>query len=94
MTMRPKITALGCAGVLVLSACTQMTPSDQSALAGGLTGAAFGAVTAKMLEADDNWVIAGALAGAAVGTLVAQNAATQECAYARGDGTYVIRPCP
>ena len=61
---------------------------------GGLIGAALGVVTAKALDADDDWKIIGGLAGAAAGVLVARNAARDECAYSRGDGTYVIRPCP
>lgn len=88
-----KLLVLGSAAFLALAACQATTPQERM-VAGGLTGAALGALTAKALENDDDWVIIGALAGAAVGTLVAQNAATRECAYARGDGTYYVRPCP
>jgi len=76
-----------------LAACEGMTRQER-VVAGGLTGAALGALTAKALENDTDWVIVGALAGAAIGTLVAQNNATNDCAYARGDGTYYVRPCP
>lgn len=81
------------AALAILSACEGMTRQERM-VTGGLTGAALGALTAKALENDRDWIIIGALAGAAVGTLVAQNSATNECAYARGDGTYSVRPCP
>lgn len=84
---------LATAAILALGACEGMTRQEQMVV-GGLTGAALGGLTAKALENDDDWVIIGALAGAAVGTLVAQNNATKDCAYARGDGTYYVRPCP
>lgn len=79
--------------ILGLTACEDMT-REETMVVGGLTGAALGVVTAKALDADDDWKIIGGLAGAAAGVLVARNAARDECAYSRGDGTYVIRPCP
>jgi hypothetical protein len=47
-----------------------------------------------MFDANNDWRLIAALGGAAIGTIVAQNDATQECAYARGDGTYLVAPCP
>jgi hypothetical protein len=85
------VTAL--CSVLILTACEDMT-REETMVVGGLTGAALGVVTAKALDADNDWKIIGGLAGAAAGVLVARNAARDECAYSRGDGTYVIRPCP
>ncbi|MGO4910153.1 glycine zipper 2TM domain-containing protein [Pseudorhodobacter sp. W20_MBD10_FR17] len=80
-------------GSLALTAC-DMTQRDQSQLGGALAGAAVGVVTATLFDADKDWVIIAALAGAAVGTMVAQNNQTNQCAYAVGDGTYRILPCP
>ncbi|MCL4188344.1 MAG: hypothetical protein KJZ85_12115 [Rhodobacteraceae bacterium] len=54
---------------------------------GGLAGATVGVLTATALQADRNWTLVAALAGVSTGTLVARNAATGECAYARGDAT-------
>ncbi len=84
---------LAVAAILALGACEGMTRQERM-VTGGLTGAALGGLTAKALENDSDWVIIGALAGAAIGTMVAQNNATNDCAYARGDGTYYVRPCP
>lgn len=78
--------------LLGAAACGPMTP-QQRTVAGGLGGATAGIVTARVLDANPNWTIAAGLAGAAVGTMVAQNQQTNECAYARGDGTYRIAPC-
>ena len=47
-----------------------------------------GALTAKAFDADPEWIVIGALAGAAAGTLIARNASTKQCAYAKGDRTY------
>ena len=47
-----------------------------------------------MLEADNDWTVIAGLTGAAAGALVARNQQTQQCAYARGDGTYNVAPCP
>ncbi|NNK77820.1 MAG: glycine zipper 2TM domain-containing protein [Litoreibacter sp.] len=86
------VAAVGLA-VLTVVGCENMTEQEQ-VIFGGLAGAAVGGLTAKALDADDDWIIISALAGAAVGTMVARNQATQECAYARGDGTYRVGPCP
>jgi hypothetical protein len=51
-------------------------------------------VTADLFDANSNWRLIAALTGAAVGTVVAQNDATQQCAYAQGDGTYILAACP
>jgi hypothetical protein len=78
---------------LTLGACENLTREERTVV--GLTaGAAAGLITADILDADDDWRVIAALAGAAAGTLVAQNEATGNCAYARGDGTYFLAPCP
>lgn len=91
--MTGHLRAIALVSFATLAACVGAT-EDERAMTGALTGAALGALTAKALENDSDWVIIGALAGAAVGTLVARNQATRECAYAQGDGTYYVRPCP
>ena len=78
---------------LVLPACQGMSPESRTA-AGLAGGAAAGLIPADALRADDDWRIISALAGAAAGVLVAENMVTGECAYARGDGTYYVAPCP
>ncbi|WP_413717461.1 glycine zipper 2TM domain-containing protein [Silicimonas sp. MF1-12-2] len=80
-------------GVFLLSACQGMSPESRT-VAGVAGGAAAGLILAEALHADDDWRIISALAGAAAGVLVAENMATGECAYARGDGTYYVAPCP
>jgi hypothetical protein len=84
---------VGLVSIVALSACEGLT-TEQRTIVGLTGGAAAGLITAEALDADDNWRIIAALTGAAVGTLVAQNNVTQDCAYARGDGTYFIAPCP
>ena len=74
-----------------LAACTETVSDNQ--VAGALIGGTLGAVTANALGADQSWIIVGALAGAAAGSLIARNAETGECAYARGDGTYYRAAC-
>ncbi|MDM7930916.1 glucose-6-phosphate isomerase [Tabrizicola sp.] len=81
------------ASALGLAGCDTMTP-DQQVVAGGLTGAAAGILTADLLDANKEWTIVAALAGAAVGSMVARNNVTDECAYKLSDGTYRIAPCP
>ncbi|MHA6261684.1 glycine zipper 2TM domain-containing protein [Arenibacterium sp. CAU 1754] len=76
-----------------LAACENLT-TEQRTVVGVAGGAAAGLIAADALDADRDWKIIAALAGAAAGTLVAQNTATQQCAYARGDGTYYQAPCP
>lgn len=76
---------------LALSACT-MSANERTVL-GGLGGAGAGLLTANMLQANSNWTMLAVLGGAAAGALVARNTATNECAYARGDGTYHVRRC-
>lgn len=78
--------------LLALSACDTLT-SEQRTVVGVTAGAAAGLITAEALDADDDWRLIAALAGAAAGTIVAQNNATGDCAYSRGDGTYIIAPC-
>ena len=90
--MKTKITALALRGLLALSACTTLYSDDE--VAGALVGAGLGTITAKVLGADPAWTVVGALTGAAAGSLVARNRAANQCAYARGDGTYYTAPCP
>ena len=78
---------------LLLPACEGMSPEART-VAGVAGGAAAGLILADALEADDDWRIIAALGGAAAGVLVAENTATGQCAYARGDGTYYTAPCP
>ena len=81
------------AGLTFVQACENLTTEQRTAV--GLTGgAAAGLITADLLDADDDWRLIAALAGAAAGVIVAENEATQQCAYARGDGTYYVAPCP
>lgn len=77
---------------VALGGCENLTP-EQRTVVGVTAGAAAGLITAEVLEADRNWRLIAALAGAAAGTVVAQNTATNRCAYARGDGTYYTAPC-
>lgn len=78
--------------VLTLGACEGMSPESRT-VAGVAGGAAAGLITAEALGANNNWRLIAALGGAAAGTMVAQNASTGNCAYARGDGTYFSAPC-
>jgi osmotically inducible lipoprotein OsmB len=87
------IVMIAAAGLFVLQGCENLTPEQRTVV--GLTGgAAAGLITANALDADDDWRLIAALTGAAAGTIVAQNTATGQCAYARGDGTYFTAPCP
>jgi len=90
-----QIFAMTLAGVTLLTvpACDNLTP-EQRTIVGITGGAASGLITADMFDANKDWRLIAALGGAAIGTIVAQNDATQECAYARGDGTYIVAPCP
>lgn len=90
-----KLPSLAITTVLLftLAACEDWSRRDRM-IAGGVAGAAIGGLTADALSHDDDWIVLGVLAGAAIGTLVARNNATDECAYARGDGRYYVRRCP
>ena len=79
--------------IAALPACENLTP-EQRTVVGVAGGAAAGLITADALDANNDWRLIAALVGAAAGTLVAQNSATGDCAYARGDGTYFVAPCP
>lgn len=81
------------ASLVFVQACENLT-SDQRTVVGATGGAAAGLITANILDADKDWRLIAALAGAATGVIVAQNDATQQCAYSRGDGTYIVAPCP
>lgn len=85
--------SLTCAAALAVAGCAEMTQQQQRDMSGALIGGGLGLITAKALDADDDWVIISTLAGAAAGTLVARNTANNTCAYARGDGTYYRAPC-
>ncbi|MDF0599576.1 glucose-6-phosphate isomerase [Psychromarinibacter sp. C21-152] len=92
--MKRTATAIALTATMALGACTEGGYLNRDeAIAAGI-GAGFGTITAKALGANTEWTIIGALAGAAAGTLVARNQAANECAYARGDGTYYTAPCP
>ena len=91
--MQKWTTVVAAVSVFALTACENMTPQGRT-VAGAAGGAAAGLITAEALGADDDWRLISALAGAAAGTVVAQNSATNQCAYARGDGTYYRAPCP
>lgn len=92
MIARAKALAAMAALSLVVG-CENLT-TEQRTLVGMTAGAATGLITAEALDADDNWRLIAALAGAAAGTLVAQNNTADQCAYARGDGTYFVAACP
>ncbi len=79
------------AATVALAGC-QMTQTERS-VAGGVVGAAGGLAVGNLLGANSNWTILTTVAGAAAGTLLAQNTATGQCAYARGDGTFYEAPC-
>lgn len=89
--MKIAVLSLTCAATLVLSGC--MSAEEERVLGGALVGAGAGFVTAKILDADNDWVVLSTLAGAGIGALVAQNRRTGECAYNNGDGTYRVGPC-
>ncbi len=90
---RSRFTSILLISAFALAACDTLTP-EQRTVAGVAGGAAGGLILADALDANDDWRIIAALAGAAAGTVVAQNNQTQQCAYARGDGTYYSAPCP
>ena len=77
---------------LALISCSNLS-TEQRTVVGLTAGAAAGLVTAEALHADRDWKIIAALVGAAAGTMVAQNLASGECAYSRGDGTFYRAPC-
>lgn len=91
--MRKSILITACIAGLGLAACDDMT-SQERMVVGGLAGATAGVVAADFLRADRNWTIIAGLAGATTGALVARNQQTNECAFAQGDGTYRVGPCP
>jgi hypothetical protein len=87
-----KLPMIATAAILSLAACE--TTNSRTVIAGG-TGAALGALTAEALADDEAWTVVGALAGAAAGTVVARSLQDERnCAYAVGDGTYRVAPCP
>lgn len=81
------------ASLVLVQACENLT-TEQRTVVGATGGAAAGLITADILDANKDWRLISALAGAAAGVIVAQNEDTQQCAYARGDGTYIVAPCP
>lgn len=90
--MRKAIIITVAAAAIGLAGCDTMTPRERQ-VAGGLVGATAGLITASALSASAGWTVLTVLAGATAGTLVARNHRTGMCAYARGDGRYVTRPC-
>ena len=90
--MRKTILMASSAAMLLLVGC--MTPTEERMAGGAAIGGALGLITAKALGANRNWTMLTTLGAAAAGAMVARNNATNECAYARGDGTYSVRPCP
>lgn len=91
--MRKTMILLAGATAVLLAGCEGMTQQERMVV-GGLAGATAGLITADALDANRNWTIIAGLAGATAGSLVARNQNTGDCAYARGDGTYRIAPCP
>ena len=87
---RALILSLGLA-TSAIAGCTMDT--DARTVAGVAGGAAAGLIAADILEADDDWRLIAALGGAAAGTMVAQNTASQQCAYSNGQGGYYTAPC-
>lgn len=90
--MKPMI-SMTAASLMLLMGCENLT-TEQRTVVGMTGGAAVGLIAADLMDANNDWRLIAALAGAAAGTLVAQNSATDNCAYARGDGTYFVAPCP
>ena len=91
----PARLSLAAVALMALAACDPAGLSPEARTVAGVAGgAAAGLIAAEALRADNNWRLIAALGGAAAGTLVAQNTQTQQCAYARGDGTYYTAPCP
>ncbi|WP_284261426.1 glucose-6-phosphate isomerase [Roseicyclus amphidinii] len=89
--MTLKLPAALFATLLAVSAC-QPTPQNQAAL-GAVLGGATGLALSELVGANPQWRAVAVLGGAAAGAVVAQNQATQECAYADGRGGYYIAPC-
>ncbi|MCT4682731.1 MAG: glucose-6-phosphate isomerase [Roseicyclus sp.] len=89
--MTLKLTGALFATLLAVSAC-QPTPQNQAAL-GAVLGGATGLALSELVGANPQWRAVAVLGGAAAGAVVAQNQATQECAYADGRGGYYIAPC-
>ncbi|WP_101068577.1 glucose-6-phosphate isomerase [Roseovarius salinarum] len=90
--MKKTIVALACAGSLALSGC--MTMNQQRQVAGGVAGGTIGLITAKALDASDEWTIVSTLAGATAGSMVARNTSNDRCAYKTTTGEYRVAPCP
>ncbi|WP_137700000.1 glucose-6-phosphate isomerase [Marimonas lutisalis] len=92
--MSKSILTLAIAGSLALSACMPMTEQQKRDVGGAVVGGAIGLITAKALDANDEWTVLTTLAGAAAGVMVARNSSNGQCAYSNGDGTYYTAPCP
>jgi hypothetical protein len=90
--MRYTLITLTTASLLALTACDNLSDSE-NAILGGVVGATVGVITADALGANHNWKVVAGLGGAAAGVLVARNERTKECAYSNGDGTYRTAPC-
>jgi glucokinase len=86
-----KLLAALFATLTALAAC-QPTPQNQAAT-GAVLGGAAGLALSELVDANPQWTAVAVLGGAAAGSVVAQNQATQDCAYADGRGGYYIAPC-
>ncbi|MEM9756672.1 MAG: glucose-6-phosphate isomerase [Pseudomonadota bacterium] len=90
MTYRPLTAAL--LATAFVAGC-QLTP-QQRQVASTVGGLGAGLLVASAFDANTELTILAAAAGAAAGTLLAQETSTGNCAYANGDGTYSVAPCP
>ena len=89
--MKHFLLAATIAAPLALAGC--MTPYQERQVGGALVGGSLGFITAKALDADNDWTVISTLGGAAAGTLVARNTANNRCAYATRDGRYRVAQC-
>lgn len=86
-----KLSAALFSALVAVSAC-QPTPQNQAAT-GAVLGGAAGLALSELVSANPQWTAVAVLGGAAAGSVVAQNQATQDCAYADGRGGYYVAPC-
>jgi outer membrane lipoprotein SlyB len=89
--MKHTLLSLAIAAPIALAGCS--TAYQERQLGGALFGGTLGFITAKALDADDDWTVISTLGGAAAGTLVARNTASNKCAYATRDGRYRVDEC-
>jgi hypothetical protein len=89
--MKIQISAALFATVIAVSAC-EPTPQNQTAM-GAVFGGAAGFALSELVDANPEWTAVAVLGGAAAGAVLAQNEATNDCAYSDGRGGYYIAPC-